>query len=428
MKRSPFLPTWTIPQTLKQWPYAKTAKTWGIWAIPLLSVVSVPLALSHWASQPQSSSSASAQLTPNNAPAIAALDSTSEKTHGQTAPLPPLSQLPDPIPASPELRQPVVLKPQTTIPNPTPVNPSSKPPLKATTLKNPDPLPTTQAKTKPAPASKPTTAASSAKPQPKIAKNKIAKKQAPIAQPAAYVPPPLEIRVGVVRGEASTVVGTSGQAYLQERTGKTLSVVTAGERLTVLPNGGGLSVGGRALPPVAWLTPAQGSFVFVGDRWYRGRVLLVSQGNEVVAVNYVDLEHYLTSVVGSEMHANAPMEALKAQAIAARSYALVHMIRPASDWYDLGDTQRWQVYKGLKSEYNTGLKAVGDTAGQVLSYRGGVVESLYASTDAIVSSVHKGRGMSQLGAYDLAKQGYNYQQILNRYYPGVILARVILQQ
>ncbi|MGL5035721.1 MAG: SpoIID/LytB domain-containing protein, partial [Microcystaceae cyanobacterium] len=168
--------------------------------------------------------------------------------------------------------------------------------------------------------------------------------------------------------------------------------------------------------------------VHVGDRWYRGRILLVSKGDSVLAVNYVDLEHYLTSVVGSEMHANAPSEALKAQAIAARSYALVHMIRPASDWFDLGDNQRWQVYKGLNSEYNTGFKAVGDTAGQVLSYKGGVVESLYASTDAIVASAHKGRGMSQLGAYDLAKQGYNYQQILSRYYPGVALARVILQQ
>ncbi len=104
------------------------------------------------------------------------------------------------------------------------------------------------------------------------------------------------------------------------------------------------------------------------------------------------------------------------------------MIRPASDWYDLGDNQRWQVYKGLKSEYNTSQQAVMATAGQVLSHQGGVVESLYASTDAIVASAHKGRGMSQLGAYDLVNQGYNYQQILNRYYPGVSLARVILKQ
>jgi peptidoglycan hydrolase-like amidase len=195
----------------------------------------------------------------------------------------------------------------------------------------------------------------------------------------------------------------------------------------VQPNGSSLTVGNWQLPPAVWVQPGNGGFVYVGDRWYRGRVLLVSQGSSLLAVNYVDFEHYLYSVVGSEMHANAPAEALKAQAIAARSYALVHMIRPASSWYHLGNTQRWQVYKGLSSEYNTGQQAVDATAGQILSYQGGVVESLYAATDEIVSRAHGGRGMSQTGAYELAKQGNDYQAILSYYYPGVGLARLVLQ-
>jgi peptidoglycan hydrolase-like amidase len=165
----------------------------------------------------------------------------------------------------------------------------------------------------------------------------------------------------------------------------------------------------------------------VGDRWYRGKVLIVTQGSGLLVVNYVNLEHYLYSVVGSEMHADAPLEALKAQAIAARSYALVHIIRPASDWFDLGNTQRWQVYKGTQSEYNTTQMAVNATAGQILSHSGGVVESLYAATDEIVSRAHGGRGMSQTGAYELARQGYDHVRILNRYYPEVGLARVVLK-
>jgi peptidoglycan hydrolase-like amidase len=174
------------------------------------------------------------------------------------------------------------------------------------------------------------------------------------------------------------------------------------------------------------VTPTANSYLGVSDRWYRGRILLVARENTVLAVNYLDLENYLISVVGSEMHSNAPIEALKAQAIAARSYALVHMIRPASDWFDLGDTQRWQVYKGINSEVNSAHHAVKETLGEVLSYNGGVVESLYAATDEIVARVHKGRGMSQYGAYDLANSGYNYQQILNRYYPGGVVARMIV--
>jgi peptidoglycan hydrolase-like amidase len=249
-----------------------------------------------------------------------------------------------------------------------------------------------------------------------------------VATQPPYTPPPLEIRVGIARDAQSVTVGTSNQAFIQERAGGTLKTVSANQSLTVTPNGNSLNIGNMTVPGVAWLTPAQGSYLFVGDRWYRGRLLLVSQGNSVLAINYVDLEHYLTSVVGSEMHATAPTEALKAQAIAARSYALVHIIRPASSWFDLGDNQRWQVYKGINSEYNSGFQAVSATTGQVLSYKGGVVESLYASTDDIVATAHSGRGMSQIGAYGLAKQGYDYQQILNRYYPGVSLARVILKQ
>ncbi len=238
----------------------------------------------------------------------------------------------------------------------------------------------------------------------------------------------LEIRVAVLRDGASTTIASSTSAFILDRDGKVLQTIAAGEGLSVIPNAGGLSIGNHNLPPVVFVKPSNNGLVYLGDRWYRGKMLLVSQGSSLLAVNYVDLESYLYSVVGSEMHANAPMQALKAQAIAARSYALVHMIRPANPWFHLGNTQRWQVYKGLASEYNTSQQAVNATAGQILSYKGGVVESLYAATDEIVSRAHGGRGMSQTGAYELARNGYDHQQILSYYYPGVGLAQLVLQQ
>jgi SpoIID/LytB domain protein len=125
------------------------------------------------------------------------------------------------------------------------------------------------------------------------------------------------------------------------------------------------------------------------------------------------------------MHPTANINALKAQAVAARSYALVHIIRPASRWYNLGDNQRWQVYKGISTEYNTTQQAVNETNNKILSRQGGVVESLYASTEEIVNRAHGGSGMSQTGAYKLAEAGYNYQQILGYYYPGVEVATLV---
>ncbi len=181
------------------------------------------------------------------------------------------------------------------------------------------------------------------------------------------------------------------------------------------------------LPSTLWIEPTDGGAVFVGNSWYRGKLLLIAQGDKLLAINYVDLEEYLLSVVGSEMSAAAPMEALKAQAVAARSYAVVHTFRNINKQFDLGNDERNQSYQGLATEYNTTHQAVAETAGQILTYQGGVVESLYGATQAIVDKAHKGVGMSQMGAYAYANQGYNYRQILEAYYPGVAIALLMPQ-
>ncbi|WP_286824580.1 SpoIID/LytB domain-containing protein [Microcystis sp. LSC13-02] len=250
----------------------------------------------------------------------------------------------------------------------------------------------------------------------------------PLVVPANYTPPAIEIRVAIKRDVASVLIGVNGPAVITDRQGRGLKTIATNEGLPVIPGAKGLKMGDLSLPEVIFVQPTSADgLVYVDDSWYRGKVLLVAQGDRLLVVNHVNLEAYLYSVVGSEMHSTAPMHALKAQAIAARSYALVHMIRPANAWFHLGNSQRWQVYKGIRSEYQSTHQAVNATAGQILSYKGGVVESLYAATDEIVAWAHGGRGMSQTGAYKLAEKGLDYQQILGNYYPGVGLARLVLQ-
>jgi len=256
-------------------------------------------------------------------------------------------------------------------------------------------------------------------------KTSPAKHSSPVAK---YKAPALQIKVGVLIDVPSTVVASSQTAYILDRNSRPLKSIAANQPITVQPKVNGLILNNQDLPSVVLLQPAAGGFVYIGNKWYRGKVLLVSQGTSLIAVNYVDLEHYLYSVVGSEMDPEEHIEALKAQAIAARSYALVHIIRPANRWFDLGRTERWQAYNGLSKEFNTTQKAVELTAGQILSYKGGVVESIYADSDYLVATAHQGLGMSQRGAYQLAAQGYSYQQILGRYYPGVNLARLVIKK
>lgn len=234
----------------------------------------------------------------------------------------------------------------------------------------------------------------------------------------------IEMRVAIANGADSLPVGTSTPGEILDAQGNRVGKLPSLQGALVEPNQQGLRLGTLQTPAVVWLVPTQGGYVYVGKRWYRGRLLLVAQGDRLMAINYVKLDDYLYSVVGSEMPANWPLEALKAQAIAARSYALVHYIRPASAWYNLGDDERWQAYNGLDGEYNTTHQAVDATAKEVLSYQGGIVESLYASSDDIVAKAHGGVGMSQNGANQLAMQGYNYRQILGAYYPGTSLAQL----
>ena len=159
---------------------------------------------------------------------------------------------------------------------------------------------------------------------------------------------------------------------------------------------------------------------------YEGTLELVRSQNAWLAVNEVSLENYVASVVGAEMPSGWHGEALKAQAVAARSYAVTHLARPASLTYHLGDTTRWQVFSGPSSLSQQSLRATQETRGMVLSYRGGIVESLYASTQAISEEAHRhlGASMSQHGAQRLATQGLGFDEILGRYYQGASLAQL----
>ena len=121
-----------------------------------------------------------------------------------------------------------------------------------------------------------------------------------------------------------------------------------------------------------------GGPVQINQQRYLGDVSLLKAEHDWLAVISLDLETYVASVVGAEMPSQWHPEALKAQAVAARSYALAHLARPATAAYHLGDTTRWQVF--AVSEHQQGQSsATWDTRGIILSYGGGIVESLYAS-------------------------------------------------
>ncbi|ESA34732.1 hypothetical protein N836_15040 [Leptolyngbya sp. Heron Island J] len=232
-----------------------------------------------------------------------------------------------------------------------------------------------------------------------------------------------EMRVALTRQASSVTVAASQGGVMVGTDGQLIQSLTAGVGYQISANDRGLLINDQPVSTAVWLEPDTG-YVAVGDRWYRGRLLLLWQNGGVMAINYVMLQEYLYSVVGAEMSASWSLEALKAQAVAARSYAIVHTIRHQRRAYDLDDTQRYQAYKGITTEANSTQQAVHNTSGEFISYGGGVVESLYAANQGIVDDAHSGYGMSQTGALDLAEQGYQYYEILSAYYPNTSVGRI----
>lgn len=239
-----------------------------------------------------------------------------------------------------------------------------------------------------------------------------------LVEPAAGPTLGLEIRVALLKLPGNPGFGASGPWRLIDREGRLLQHGTAGEA----PDPAAL-LGSRS---EVWLETSPGQHLLSAGRAYEGRFRILRGADGVQVINHLPLELYVSSVVGGEMPPGWNREALRAQAVAARSYALAHMARPADGQWHLGDTTRWQNYEGLSTVTASTRDATESTSGLILSYQGGIVESLYAATQQIVEEAHGhlGASMSQTGAQELAQQGLRYNEILGRYYQGASLARL----
>lgn len=196
------------------------------------------------------------------------------------------------------------------------------------------------------------------------------------------------------------------------------------------------------------LKTKQAGFLCAKKAWYRGDFILQNLNNGITLINNIGLEDYLKGVVPAEMPSKWNIEALKAQAIAARSYAVAttNAGKHASLGFDLLDTTSDQAYGGASIEKETTSQAVDETKGIVLvQEKRGVLPTYYhassggqtkvwnsgssflqsvPSVDGNVKKNGHGVGMSQHGANNLAAQGWNAYQILKYFYKDFQFAKL----
>ena len=128
---------------------------------------------------------------------------------------------------------------------------------------------------------------------------------------------------------------------------------------------------------------ATGKPVTVGDAAYRGVVeVVLTPSRELQAVNVLNLEDYLRGVVPRELGPTLypELEALKAQAVAARTYMEANRSQFVEDGYDICDSARCQVYGGIAAEHPLSDLAVERTAGMIATYEGRPINALYTAT------------------------------------------------
>jgi stage II sporulation protein D len=197
------------------------------------------------------------------------------------------------------------------------------------------------------------------------------------------------IRVGLEQGAFAPVlyVGISADSlrWVDPRTGRTLGIGEAGQVWELRrENGRFVARSGQASVAAERLVaePVGTGFVMIGVsprtlRRYRGHLEWIERDGKLLTVNWVRLDDYLKATLPREMPPNFHLEALKAQAVAARSFTFRRLNRYRQWGYDLCDHAPCQVYGGVDAEHpNTNL-AVEATSGEVLTYGGRILEAVY---------------------------------------------------
>lgn len=204
---------------------------------------------------------------------------------------------------------------------------------------------------------------------------KSAKASVTAAQPAKQAP---DLRVGLASGRASlTITPAEGKATAQTESSKTIALA-ANTAAAIRWQAGAFLVGREKLRgDVLTIRPSGAGELALDGRRYRGALELRHKGGGLTAVNIVPVDDYLRSVVPEEMPVDWPAEAIKAQSVAARSFALASCGRHAGEGYDLCTTTHCQLYTGTAAEKSASNAAIKATRGEVLTYGGKPIESLF---------------------------------------------------
>lgn len=192
------------------------------------------------------------------------------------------------------------------------------------------------------------------------------------------------LRVGLLKGQPKITISATAPFVLRDAaTQQGLAKFAANESVQLFVKNHQLILNQKAISAtrleLAFASKGTAAYVKVNGRQYRGTLQLQLLPAGIQAINVVPLEEYLYSVLPSEMSPSWPTEALKAQAVAARTFALYDRNKHKSEGFELCATTHCQAYEGVGKETAEARAAVDAVRGQVLEYNG---KPIYAAFHA----------------------------------------------
>src|SRR5581483_5094686 len=190
------------------------------------------------------------------------------------------------------------------------------------------------------------------------------------------------IQIGIVRHTNRITLRTEARfAAVDQKNGETIELQPSVDYLLLAGPGRGLSLGPYQFERQFRLISAgPGGFVRLGPKRYRGSLLVRAAGDATFTiVNEVGLEEYIEGVLPAEMSPEWPFEALKAQAVVARTFALANLDKFRAQGFDFSDDNRSQAYGDIDRQKPSTDRAVRETQGQVLTWDGKMLRAFFHS-------------------------------------------------
>ena len=186
---------------------------------------------------------------------------------------------------------------------------------------------------------------------------------------------PESIRVALIRGAETLKLEGSG-VLLTDGRGEPLRLQMP---LEVKRVRNGITVNGRSVPGLIASAPVR---VAVNGKGYRGLLEVTAADRGLLVINELPLEEYLVGLINCEISSAWPMEAIKSQAVIARSYAVYQKQARRGALYQLESSVMDQVYDGSDAEDSRAARGVQETEGEVLTFDDKVIQAFYHSNCA----------------------------------------------